>query len=61
MTNIPLTPAKKKLTYWKRLCRLKVHKIHCLEEDFAKTRKKSDETVTEKRCDARRQISEMEY
>ena len=34
-------------------------KMHCLEEELADTRKKSDESVTEMRCDARHQIGEM--
>ena len=34
--------------------------MHCLEETLAETRKNSGETVAETRCDALRQISEME-
>ena len=35
-------------------------KMHFLEEELTETRKKSAETVAETRCDACRQISEME-
>ena len=34
--------------------------MHCLKKDFYETREKSDETMAETRCYARRQISEME-
>ena len=36
------------------------NKMHCMEEDLAETRNKSDETVENTRCYSRRQISEME-
>ena len=34
--------------------------MHCLKKNFYETREKSDETMAETRCYARRQISEME-
>ena len=34
--------------------------MHCLQEQLVDTKKKSSDTVADKRCDDRRQITEME-